>query len=93
MPMPASSIACEIIYLVASRPEPDPVRVKDLHLMLDYSEARVSEVLRSLVADDWVLSVRSNADRRTKCLHASTKTKQMLGALKFTVAVENDPQA
>jgi DNA-binding MarR family transcriptional regulator len=73
MPMPSSSISCEIIYLVAARAETQPVCVKDLFLTLGYSEARVSEVLRCLCNDGWIDQRVSGSDKRKKLLYPSKK--------------------
>jgi DNA-binding MarR family transcriptional regulator len=81
MPIPTSTIACEIIYLVTARVETFPVSVKDLYLELDYSEARVSQVLRQLVQDGWIESKRNSQDGRFRQLHPSDKTKYLLASL------------
>ena len=81
MPIPNSTIACEIIYLVSARAETRPVSVKDLYLDLDYSEARVSQVLRQLIVEGWIESKRSSLDGRIRQLHPSDKTKYLLETL------------
>jgi DNA-binding MarR family transcriptional regulator len=78
MPIPSSPIAYEIIYLVTARAETHPVSVKDLYLDLDYSEARVSEVLRHLVEDGWIVSRRSSLDGRIRQLYPSDKANYLL---------------
>lgn len=81
MPIPSSTIACEIIYLVSARADTHPASVKDLYLDLHYSEARVSEVLRQLVQDGWIISSRSSQDGRIRQLYPSDQTKYLLVTL------------
>lgn len=81
--MSGSSIAVEIIYLVTSQGDTAPVRVKELYLTLDYSEARVSEVLRELVATGWLISARHPTDGRMKCVYPSAATLGLMGSLQI----------
>ena len=80
MPMPTSGISCEIIYLVAARASAQPTCVKDLFLSLGYSEARVSEVLRSLMQEGWIDQSVSENDKRKKFLYPSKKCLALFSA-------------
>ena len=71
MPLPSSPIANEIIYLVASRGIEEPLSVKELHLELGYSEARVSDLLRQLVEAGWIVSTQCEGDKRIRRLYPS----------------------
>ena len=81
-PIPNSSIASEIVYLVASRSSRNPLQVKDIYLALGYSEARTSEVLRELVAKGWLNLRPGPTDRRTKIVQASRRSLLLLGSLR-----------
>lgn len=78
MPLPSSPVANEIIYLVASRGLGDPASVKDLYLELDYSEARVSDLLRQLVEAGWIVSTQCQKDKRIRRLYPSDKLTHLL---------------
>lgn len=71
MPMPSSPIANKIIYLVASRGRDEPVSVKEFHLELGYSEARVSDLLRQLVEAGWIVSTQCPKEKRIRRLYPS----------------------
>lgn len=93
MPMPSSSIACEIMYLVAASAASNPVCVKDLFLTLGYSEARVSEVLRSLIKDGWIEQRDSGTDKRKRFLYPTVKTSSLFGpgvCLELSLSVSKD---
>lgn len=78
MPFPSSPVANEIIYLVASRGIDEPLSVKELHLELGYSEARVSDLLRQLVEAGWIVSTQCQKDKRIRRLHASERLVKLL---------------
>jgi len=78
MPLPSSPVANEIIYLVASKGVNEPVSVKELHLELGYSEARVSDLLRQLVEAGWIISTQCQKDRRIRRLHPSERLVVLL---------------
>lgn len=74
-------IASEILYLAASNLPDAPIKTKDLHLSLGYSEARTSEVLRQLLLDGWLVSVPCEHDRRVRRLKATNRTFRALREL------------
>src|SRR5688572_19807364 len=75
MPMAGSKIAGDIVLLALAREDGDAARVKDFHLTLQYSEDRVSQVLKELVRDGWLSMERDEADRRMRKVHASDRLR------------------
>lgn len=73
MPMTGSIIAGDIVLLALARDDGDAARVKDFHLSLHYSEDRVSQVLKELVRDGWLIMERDEKDRRMRKVHASDR--------------------
>ena len=78
MPFPTSPVSSEIIYLVAARSANDPASVKELHLELGYSEARVSDLLRQLVDAGWIISTQCQRDKRIRRLYPSDRLVELL---------------
>jgi DNA-binding IclR family transcriptional regulator len=78
MPMPTSAIAGEILYFVASRSQSQLAQVKEVHLSLGYSEARVSEILQALLNDGWLKQELGKSDKRIRYLSAPRSTKMLL---------------
>jgi DNA-binding MarR family transcriptional regulator len=75
MPMAGSTIAGDIVLLALARDDGDAARVKDFHLSLHYSEDRVSQVLKVLVHDGWLVMERDEADRRMRKVYASDQLR------------------
>lgn len=78
MPMPTSAIAGEILYFVASRSRSQLAQVKEVHLSLGYSEARVSELIQSLINGGWLNQEFEKSDGRIRYLSAPDHTKLLL---------------
>lgn len=53
--------------------------MKDFHLSLYYSDDRVSQVLKQLVRDGWLVMERDDADRRMRKVHASDRLWLLFG--------------
>lgn len=67
LPFSGSSVAVDIVLFALTRHEErKPAYVKDFHLSLTYSEDRVSELLRELVDDGWLLLQRDSVDGRLR---------------------------
>lgn len=67
LPFGTSSVAVDIALLALSRREERrPAYVKDFHLVLGYSEDRVSELLRELADTGWLSLQRDDGDGRLR---------------------------
>ena len=64
--MSGSTIAGDLVLLSLARADADPARVKDFHLALNYSEDRVSQILKGLTADGWLAMSPNPVDRRMR---------------------------
>jgi hypothetical protein len=74
LPLGNSLMAAEVIYLITSKASADPVRVKDLHLTLGYSEARVRQILHALADDGWLSVERHGIDGRMRSIRHTDRT-------------------
>lgn len=94
MPMSGSIIAGDIVLLALARDEGDAARVKDFHLSLRYSEDRVSQVLKVLVRDGWLVMERDEADKRMRKVHASDRLRLLFGEYqRFLLEMLLNPRA
>ena len=75
MPMTGSIIAGDIVLLALAREDGDAARVKDFHLSLHYSEDRVSQVLKELTREGWLIVERDRTDRRMRKVHPSDQLR------------------
>lgn len=75
MPMAGSIIAGDIVLLALAREGGDAARVKDFHLSLHYSEDRVSQVLKELAREGWLVMEQDEADRRMRKVYASDRLR------------------
>lgn len=80
LPLANSLMAAEILYLVTAKAGAELVRVKDLHLALGYSEARVRQVLHSLSDGGWIAIERHGDDARMRSLSHTEQTATTLAA-------------
>lgn len=71
-------MAAEMLYLVTARSSEQPIRVKDLHLALGYSEARVRQILHALADDGWLMIDRHGEDGRMRSLRHTERTAKVL---------------
>ncbi len=87
LPMANSLMAAEVIYLITSNAAADPVRVKDLHLTLGYSEARVRQILHALAEDGWLSVERHGIDGRMRSIRHTKRTEWVLSLALEDLAV------
>lgn len=80
VPMPAPQISLDILLFAASRDGSNgDVQVKNFHLALNHSEDRVREIIKQLVADEWLRFEVHNEDGRVKLVRPTEKLLIMLG--------------
>lgn len=80
LPLANSLMAAEILYFVTAKAGSEPVRVKDLHLTLGYSEARVRQILHALTDGGWIAIEKHGDDARMRSLRYTEQTATTLAA-------------
>lgn len=78
LPMANSLMAAEVLYLITGKATQEPIRVKDLHLALGYSEARVRQILHALADGGWLSIDRHGDDARMRSLRHTERTSLAL---------------
>jgi DNA-binding MarR family transcriptional regulator len=73
-------IALDILLhtTVATRRD-QPAKIKHIHLAIGYSEDRVREIIKDLVANNFLELVRDQLDGRSKLVIPTAKTADILG--------------
>lgn len=90
LPLANSLMAAEILYFVTAKAGSEPVRVKDLHLTLGYSEARVRQILHALSDGGWIAIERHGDDARMRSLRHTERTALALMSAKVHLGAQTD---
>lgn len=91
IPLFAPQIALDVLlHVAACSAQGRTVKMKEIYLAVGYSQDRIREVVKELIAGDWLSCIRDHRDGRSRLVVATAKALDLLEAYMRRMAGELD---